>query len=113
MEHSIVGENKDDPFGRLLQRLTLALDDADSLARLSDKPSGDMEVRGLSVVELELIRAYLASDQDWLRGWHAMAAQPYRSGTVSVEPLAPPFKRHQVSRPAQLWRPSMVVLPEV
>lgn len=112
MGHSTGIENQDDPYGRLLQRLTLALDDADSLARLSDKPSGDMEVRGLSVAELELIRAYLASDQDWLKGWHATAAQQYRSGMVSLEPLAPPFKRHQVSRPGQPWRPSAVVLPE-
>jgi len=80
--------NPSDPYGRLLQRLTVALGEADNLALLSDKPAVDMDVRGLSPDELALITAYLASDRAWLDGWHATAARGYRA-SVS----APPFPR--------------------
>ncbi|SDH49524.1 hypothetical protein SAMN05216588_10550 [Pseudomonas flavescens] len=84
MEHSTDDANEDDPCGRLLQRLTSALDEADSLARLSDAPSGDMEVRGLSAAELALIMAYLANDRDWLKVWYAMSAQRCASGGLPL-----------------------------
>lgn len=80
--------NPSDPYGRLLQRLTVALGEADNLALLSDKPAVDMDVRGLSPDELALITAYLASDRAWLDGWHATAARRY---LASVS--APPFPR--------------------
>src|SRR3990167_8415906 len=62
-------------YERLLQRLAMALDEADSLSALSAQPPLELELRGLTAAEMELIRAYLNRDLDWLRGWHA-AAQP-------------------------------------
>ncbi|TBU90880.1 hypothetical protein [Phytopseudomonas dryadis] len=86
-------ENKGDPYGQLLQRLTSALHEADSLARLSDEPSSELEVRGLSASELAMIRAYLANDRDWLRIWHTAAAEQVSAAGAGV---APPFRRRAV-----------------
>lgn len=97
MEHSAKIDNQADPYGRLLQRLTSALDEASSLARLSDEPSSDMEVRGLSAAELALIKAYLANDHDWLRGWRAIGIPQYPPGVALLQAVSPPFKRHYVS----------------
>lgn len=77
-----------DPYARLLDRLTLALDEADNLAHLTSEPPPDMEVRGLSPDELALITAYLVNDRAWLNGWHATAARYYQA---AVQP--PPFER--------------------
>ncbi|MBS7664063.1 hypothetical protein I0D00_19230 [Pseudomonas lalucatii] len=62
-------------YERLLQRLALALDEADSLERVAAEPQGELELRGLTAAELELIRAYLDHDLNWLRGWHAAAEE--------------------------------------
>ncbi|HBX56619.1 hypothetical protein [Pseudomonas sp. UBA2684] len=62
-------------YERLLQRLALALDEADSVSRLSAEPTRELELRDLTSAELELIRAYLDRDVDWLRGWHAAAEE--------------------------------------
>lgn len=62
-------------YERLLQRLALALDEADSLSRVSAEPPRELELRGLTAAELELIRAYLDHDLNWLRGWHAAAEE--------------------------------------
>jgi len=80
--------NPSDPYGRLLQRLTTALGEADNLAQLSDTPTVEMDVRDLSPDELALISAYLASDRAWLGGWHGTAADWYQAPG-----LAPPFQR--------------------
>ena len=58
-------------YGRVLQRLTSALEEAE---RSKDVPS-DLEVRGLTAAEFELIRAYLQQDSQWLSGWHAAAEE--------------------------------------
>lgn len=63
------------PYERLLQRLAIALDEADNLSALSTQPLLDLELRGLTAAEMELIRAYLERDLDWLRGWHAAAQE--------------------------------------
>ncbi|UCJ16629.1 hypothetical protein K5Q02_23125 [Pseudomonas sp. MM211] len=112
MEHSANNDGGGDPYGRLLQRLTSALDEADSLARLSDAPCADMEVRGLSAAELALITAYMSNDHQWLKGWHATTAQHYLSGVASLEPVQPPFERHSVFYCGQ-WHPSAAVLPDI
>ena len=67
----------DGVYERLLQRLDLALDEADSLRGLSDVASSELELelRDLTAAELQLIRAYLERDMSWLRGWHAAAAE--------------------------------------
>ncbi|MDX1300346.1 MAG: hypothetical protein R3260_19205 [Pseudomonas sp.] len=62
-------------YERLLQRLATALDEADSLSVLSAQPPLELELRGLTEAEVELIRAYLEHDLDWLRGWHAAAQE--------------------------------------
>ncbi|MGB4072286.1 hypothetical protein [Pseudomonas sp.] len=62
-------------YERLLQRLAMALDEADSVSGLAAEPPLELELRGLTVAEMELIRAYLNRDLDWLRGWHAAAQE--------------------------------------
>ena len=78
-------ERGGDLYERLLQRLALALEEADTASRLHAEP----------LRELELIRAYLNRDLHWLRGWHAAAEelaliqrQPLRSAkTVDSKPM--------------------------
>ncbi|MDA7088098.1 hypothetical protein PH586_17050 [Pseudomonas sp. SA3-5] len=62
-------------YERLLQRLSVALDEADSLARLSPASPDELELRDLTSAELEFIRAYMDHDLNWLRGWHAAAEE--------------------------------------
>ncbi|CDF82093.1 hypothetical protein ACA097_08775 [Pseudomonas sp. QL9] len=62
-------------YERLLHRLELALDEADTAERLRDEHPEELELRGLSSAEMELIRAYLEQDVHWLRGWHAAAEE--------------------------------------
>lgn len=62
-------------YERLLQRLALALDEADTAERLRDEHPTELELRGLSEAEMGLIRAYLDQDLHWLRGWHAAAEE--------------------------------------
>ena len=62
-------------YERLLHRLALALDEADTAIRLRDEQPHELELRGLTPAELELIQAYLDRDLHWLRGWHAAAAE--------------------------------------
>ena len=62
-------------YERLLQRLAMALDEADSVSGFSAQPPLELELRGLTAAEMELIRAYLDRDFDWLRGWHAAAQE--------------------------------------
>ena len=68
-------ERGDGLYGRLLQRLALALEEADTASRLHAEPLRELELDGLSPAELELIRAYLNRDLHWLRGWHAAAEE--------------------------------------
>ncbi|MDO8696463.1 MAG: hypothetical protein Q7J74_05065 [Pseudomonas sp.] len=62
-------------YGRLLQRLALALDEADSASRKPVDTSRELELSGLSPAELQLVRAYLDQDLSWLQGWHAAAQE--------------------------------------
>ncbi|MCY1363506.1 hypothetical protein D9M68_410160 [compost metagenome] len=63
-------------YERLLQRLALALEEADTAQRLRDeRPPGELELRGLSSAELAFINAYLDHDLSWLSGWHAAAEE--------------------------------------
>ena len=68
-------ERGGDLYDRLLQRLALALDEAETASRLHAEPLRELELDGLSPAELELIRAYLNRDLHWLRGWHAAAEE--------------------------------------
>ncbi|KAF1051957.1 MAG: hypothetical protein GAK43_02152 [Stenotrophomonas maltophilia] len=62
-------------YERLLHRLALALDEADTAVRLRDEHPEELELRGLSGAEMELIQAYLDQDVNWLRGWQAAAEE--------------------------------------
>ncbi|MAB98797.1 MULTISPECIES: hypothetical protein [Pseudomonas] len=62
-------------YERLLQRLELALDEAHSLRGHRAEPPDELELRGLSPSEVELIKAYMDHDLNWLRGWHAAAEE--------------------------------------
>lgn len=62
-------------YERLLHRLELALDEAETAERLRDEHPEELELRGLSGAEMQLIRAYLDQDVNWLRGWHAAAEE--------------------------------------
>jgi hypothetical protein len=62
-------------YGRLLQRLAQALEEAEGRSRLYRRSSPELELRGLSAAELELIQAYREQDVQWLRGWHAAAEE--------------------------------------
>ncbi|MDF3931254.1 hypothetical protein [Pseudomonas citronellolis] len=62
-------------YERLLHRLELALDEAETAERLRDEHPEELELRGLSSAEMQLIRAYLDQDVHWLRGWHAAAEE--------------------------------------
>ena len=55
-------ERGGDLYERLLQRLALALEEADTASRLHAEPLRELELDGLSPAELELIRAYLNRD---------------------------------------------------
>lgn len=63
------------PYGHLLQRLALALEEADTAVRLRAEPQAELELSGLTAAELALIRAYVERDLPWLRGWHAAAEE--------------------------------------
>lgn len=80
-------------YERLLQRLALALEEAETASRLRELPPDELELRGLTPAELELIRAYLDHDLNWLRGWHAAAEElavieqlPARQGKPAGKP---------------------------
>ena len=99
-------ERGGDLYERLLQRLALALDEAETASRLHAEPLRELELNGLSPAELELIRAYLNRDLHWLRGWHAAAEelaliqrQPLRTGkhagAHAQHKPKPPLKRRQ------------------
>ncbi|MFV3333947.1 hypothetical protein ACNFIA_23680 [Pseudomonas sp. NY15437] len=95
-------------YERLLQRLALALDEADTAERLRDECPVELELRGLSSAEMELIRAYLDQDVNWLRGWHAAAEElalleraPARAPRHVRHPV-PPSRPRLVPRPQQL-----------
>ncbi|MFD3301352.1 hypothetical protein [Aquipseudomonas alcaligenes] len=75
MAESRRGEVGGGLYERLLQRLALALQEADTATRLHQAPPDELELSGLTPAELELIRAYLDRDLNWLRGWHAAAEE--------------------------------------
>lgn len=53
-------------YERLLERLALALDTADTALRLRHEVSVDLELRGLSDAEMRVIDAYPFYDKSWL-----------------------------------------------
>ncbi|ARU87207.1 hypothetical protein [Pseudomonas sp. M30-35] len=85
-------------YSRLLQRLAIALDDAQSVQGLATTEPQELELRGLTPAELGLINAYLERDLSWLRGWHAAAKElstrenlPVWSARLKIKPRLRPF----------------------
>ncbi|MBF7730917.1 hypothetical protein [Pseudomonas sp. N040] len=76
------------PYGHLLQRLALALEEVDTASHLHREPPVELELSGLSRAELELIRAYTERDLPWLRGWHAAAEELAQAEPRSLRPPA-------------------------
>lgn len=93
-------------YGRLLQRLSQVLEQGDKPSAAMESPETELlELQGLSDAELELIRAYLLQDLQWLRGWHAAAEEMeliQRSTPVAGSarwPLRRSLKRRFVRHP--------------
>ena len=64
----------------LIDRLGRALDAARTAGRLRDERPLELELRGLSLAELELIKNYLALNHD--RASHGQASPPAHSAKV-------------------------------
>lgn len=95
-------------YERLLHRLALALDEADTAERLRNEHPSELELKGLSPAELALIRAYLDKDLNWLRGWHAAAeelALIEQQPTRAAKPVRNPKSAAKSTPPARAARP--------
>ena len=57
-------------YGRVLERLALALQGADA-----QEAGSELDIEGLTPTELALIQASLRQDARWLSGWHAAARE--------------------------------------
>ncbi len=105
MAHRQRAEMDSGLYGRLLQRLALALEEADSAGRLGQAVPHDLELCGLSAAELQLIHAYLDRDLNWLQGWHTAAQElallqqqvPRVAKSVRLGRRAEPLERARVS----------------
>lgn len=84
-------------YERLLQRLALALGEADSAARWHATSPDELELRGLTPGELALIQAYLADDMQWLRGWHAAAEELARIEQAPVPSTRTPRQPFKIA----------------
>ncbi|MES2819382.1 MAG: hypothetical protein V4812_10405 [Pseudomonadota bacterium] len=85
-------------YERLLSRLALALEEADTATLLQRESPDELELRGLSPAELELIRAYLDQDLQWLRGWHAAAEE---LALIEQQPVKPPKPSRPGAKPGK------------
>ena len=81
-------------YGRVLQRLTLALEEAERAAGAGGEASGELEVGGLTPAEFELIRAYLQQDARWLSGWHAAAEEQAQMVRLAERPRLREVRQH-------------------
>lgn len=92
-------EQADGLYGRLLQRLALALEEARTNAQLYDEEPLELDLHGVSEAELELIRAYREGDLQWLLGWQAAAQELAFLQRQDERPARPErMGRHRVGR---------------
>lgn len=89
-------------YERLIGRLAIALDTADTAVRLHRQTPLDLELSGLSDAELRLINAYLAHDTHWLEGWQA-AAEEMMLLEGAAEPVA---RRKAAAKPVHRFTPA-------
>ncbi|WP_174824668.1 hypothetical protein [Pseudomonas sp. SST3] len=81
-------------YGRVLQRLTVALEEAERTADGNGAAMGELEVGGLTPAEFDLIRAYLQQDSQWLSGWHAAAEEQAQLVRQATRPALRNVLRH-------------------
>lgn len=82
-------------YARVLQRLSSALQEAERGTTGDPAVAGDLEVRGLTPAEFELIRAYLQRDSQWLSGWHAAAEEQAHLSRQALRPMVRGSGRHR------------------
>jgi hypothetical protein len=94
--------NEGNLYGRVLQRLTLALEEAERATDANDSAATELEVAGLTPAEFDLIRAYLQQDSQWLSGWHAAAEEQAQLVRQATRPaLRNVLRHHPVKRSKQ------------
>lgn len=76
MNEARKADTRTELYDRLLRRVTLALDEAETAERLRDEHPDELELKGLSLAELGLIRAYLNHDMPELRARQAAGRTP-------------------------------------
>lgn len=81
-------------YGRVLQRLTVALEEAERTAGDGSGTTTELEVGGLTPAEFDLIRAYLQQDSQWLSGWHAAAEEQAQLVRQATRPALRNVLRH-------------------
>jgi hypothetical protein len=67
---------KPELYEKLIERLGVALDAAKTAGRLRDEPQDELELRGLSRAEFELIKAYLDRSEHGTQGGLSAAVKP-------------------------------------
>lgn len=82
-------------YARVLQRLSSALQEAERATSGDADGAGELEVRGLTPAEFELIRAYLQRDSQWLSGWHAAAEEQAHLSRQALRPAVRSVSRQR------------------
>ncbi|QGZ32563.1 hypothetical protein GQA94_00575 [Stutzerimonas stutzeri] len=78
----------------MLQRLSVALEEAERTADSDAGATTELEVGGLTPAEFDLIRAYLQQDSQWLSGWHAAAEEQAQLVRQATRPALRNVLRH-------------------
>ncbi|KAA8712354.1 MULTISPECIES: hypothetical protein [Pseudomonas syringae group] len=73
-------------YGRLIDRLGLALETASTSVRLRNESPAELELKGLSSAEFELIEAYLEKDS-------VMAHNAFTTASAATEAIVPEHDR--------------------
>jgi len=94
-------------YGRVLQRLTLALEEAERAPDESFGETAELEVGGLTPAEFDLIRAYLQQDSQWLSGWHAAAEEQAQLVRQATRPALRNVLRHHPGRRCKQSPPAL------
>ncbi|HDS1735914.1 MULTISPECIES: hypothetical protein [Pseudomonas] len=84
MGESQLSANKPELYERLIDRLGLALEAARTSVRLRDEMPAELELRGLSHAEFEVIKAYLESLPESRNACAAAHPQPEPSSAKIV-----------------------------
>src|SRR5213080_3107934 len=85
---------KPELYERLINRLGLALDVANTAVRLRDEAPAELELRGLSPAEFELIEAYL--DKSAFRSMAESVMRSFVAARELDEPTSGPLRSAKV-----------------